>query len=180
MRADAQRNRDQIVAAARTLFTVNGVEAPMEEVAQAAGVGVGTLYRRFPDRDALLNAVSTDMFHRLIQMIATASAEETTGWTVLRRFLRDWADYRLGLLRDPICTGMAEAIKVDPGLREIRQQWLDEFDDVIRRAHEEGELRTDVGLTEIATFMTMLSRQEPGPAADRILDVVLDGLRRGT
>ncbi|ALG09070.1 TetR/AcrR family transcriptional regulator [Kibdelosporangium phytohabitans] len=180
MRADAQRNRDQIVAAARTLFAANGVDTPMEEIARAAGVGVGTLYRRFPDRDALVNAVSTEMFHRLVEFVEAANAEEGTGWAVLHRFLREWADFRFGLLHDPICTGMAEAVKVDAGLREIRQRWLDEFEAVIRRAQREGDLRADVGLTEIATMMSMVVRYERDPVTDRILAVMIDGLRRGT
>ena len=57
LRADARRNRDQIVAAAKQWFAVQGPDVPMEEIARAAGVGVGTLYRRFPDREALIRAV---------------------------------------------------------------------------------------------------------------------------
>lgn len=177
MRADAQRNRDQIVAAARVLFIANGVDTPMEEIARAAGVGVGTLYRRFPDRDALVNAVSTDMFQRLAEMITAANASEKSAWAVLQRFLRSWAEFRLGLLQDPMCHGIPAAIEVDPELREVRQRWLDLFEDVIQRAQDDGDLRKDVGLLEIATFMNMFIRDERGEVTDRILDVMLDGLR---
>ncbi|MFC0110305.1 TetR/AcrR family transcriptional regulator [Kibdelosporangium aridum] len=177
MRADAQRNRDQIVAAARVLFTANGVDTPMEEIARAAGVGVGTLYRRFPDRDALVNAVSTDMFQRLAEAITAANASEKSAWAVLQRFLRSWSEFRLGLLQDPMCHGIPAAIEADPELREVRQHWLDLFEDVIQRAQDDGDLRKDVGLLEIATFMNMFIRDERSEVTDRILDVMLDGLR---
>ncbi|MCE7003569.1 TetR/AcrR family transcriptional regulator [Kibdelosporangium philippinense] len=177
MRADAQRNRAQIVAAARTLFVSKGVDTPMEEIARAAGVGVGTLYRRFPDRDALMNAVSTDMFERLVEMITSASAAESSAWGVLQRFLRSWAEMRLGLLLDPMCHGMPAAIEADPQLRTVRQEWLDLFDDLIQQAHVDGELRKDVGLAEIATFMNMVVRDDRSEVTDRILDVMIDGLK---
>jgi AcrR family transcriptional regulator len=180
MRADALRNRDQIVAAARLLFITNGIDTPMEEIARAAGVGVGTLYRRFPDRDALVNAVSTDMFERLAEMITAANASEDSAWAALQRFLRSWADMRLGLLQDPMCSGMPAAIQADAHLRDVRQRWLDLFEDVIRRAHDDGDLREDVGLREIATFMNMVIRYERSTVTDRILDVMLDGFTRGT
>src|SRR5690606_40530256 len=60
LRADARRNRDRIIAAARTAFAEQGTDVPMEEIACAAGVGAGTLYRRFPDRDSLILAVRSE------------------------------------------------------------------------------------------------------------------------
>jgi AcrR family transcriptional regulator len=178
MRADALRNRDQIVAAARGLFSAQGVDIPMEEIARAAGVGVGTLYRRFPDRGSLVNAVSMDMFTKLAGMITTANTEEESAWAVLERFLREWAEFRLGLLHDPMCTGMAEAVEADADLRAVRQRWLDLFEDVVQRAHDEGSLRRDVGLAEVATAMNMVIRYERSEVTDRVLQVVLDGLRQ--
>src|SRR5690349_8273462 len=76
LRADARRNREQIIEAARTLFLSLGPDVPMEEIARAAGVGVGTLYRRFPDRDELVKAVSLDTFSRLAELAARVEHEE--------------------------------------------------------------------------------------------------------
>lgn len=76
LRADARRNRDRIIAAARTVFTERGTEVPMEEIARAAGVGTGTLYRRFPDRDSLISAVGQDVFQRVLEE-AGRSADAT-------------------------------------------------------------------------------------------------------
>jgi AcrR family transcriptional regulator len=180
MRADAQRNRDQIVAAARVLFITGGVDTPMEEIAKGAGVGVGTLYRRFPDRAALMSAVAADIFGRLADMISAARAEEPSAWDALRRYLREWAEFRLGLLQDPLCSSLSVALQADEGLREIRTRWLDQFDETIREAQQAGDVRKDVGLEEIATFMNMLIRAEPSPVTNRILALMLDGLRPGT
>jgi AcrR family transcriptional regulator len=176
MRADAQRNRDQIVAVARVLFITNGVDVPMEEVAKAAGVGVGTLYRRFPDRGALMDAVTVDIFQRLADMIAAARQEEPSAWDALRRFLREWAEFRLGLLQDPLCSGMPQALEINAELREVRSHWLELFDQTVREAQDAGALREDVGLTEIATFMNLLVRDEQTETSSRILALMLDGL----
>jgi AcrR family transcriptional regulator len=176
MRVDAQRNRDQIVAAARVLFVTGGIDVPMDEVAKAAGVGVGTLYRRFPDRDALLAAVTVDIFERLAAMIATARKQEPSAWDALRRYLREWAEFRLGLLQDPLCCGMSQALRASPALVEVRTRWLEDFEQTVRDAQDAGDLRKDVGLTEIATFMNLLIRDEPTPATSRILELMLDGL----
>ena len=65
LRADARRNREQLLLAARDVFVERGPDAPLEDVAQRAGVGIGTLYRRFPDRQALLRAVALDVLARV-------------------------------------------------------------------------------------------------------------------
>src|SRR6266566_9649705 len=76
MRADARRNRDQILIAARDIFADHGPGAPLEEIARRAGVGIGTLYRRFPDRQSLLRAVALDTLGRVAQEGRLALAEE--------------------------------------------------------------------------------------------------------
>src|SRR5881227_3330880 len=83
LRADARRNRDQILAAARSIFAAQGPEVPMEEIARAAGVGVGTLYRRFPDRDALIRAVAVENFERVLTDARAAAKEEPSAWLAL-------------------------------------------------------------------------------------------------
>ena len=70
LRADARRNQEQVLQAARTLFVERGIDCPLEEIARRAGVGIGTLYRRFGDRDALVRAVLVDALE-----LSRASAE---------------------------------------------------------------------------------------------------------
>src|SRR6059058_3759513 len=87
MRADARRNRDQILVAARDIFADHGPGAPLEEIARRAGVGIGTLYRRFPDRPSLLRAVALDMLSRVAQEAQLALAEEPNAFQALARYM---------------------------------------------------------------------------------------------
>ncbi|MGI5472586.1 TetR/AcrR family transcriptional regulator [Streptomyces sp. CA-132043] len=87
LRADARLNREQIIAAARDLLAERGPDVPAEEVARRAGVGTGTLYRRFPDRQALMRAVAFDGFHRVVAIARTAEDEEPDAWRALSRFV---------------------------------------------------------------------------------------------
>jgi AcrR family transcriptional regulator len=148
----------------------------MEEVARAAGVGVGTLYRRFPDRGSLLTAVALDVMERLQGMAAAARQEAPDAWTALRRFLTEWAEFRLGLLHDAMCAGMPQVVAANEDVRRARETWLATFESLVADAQREGALRADVTMTEIAVFMNMLIRVEPTPETSTILHVMLDGL----
>lgn len=183
MRADARRNLGRIVAAARELYAVRGVQAPMEEIARAAGVGVGTLYRHFPDRDALLRAVALDIFQHLADRAATALAEEPDGWSALCRVLREWVGLRLGVLHAALCQRMPDALRVTAGLVEARANWLTQLDKVVTAAQDDGELRGDVSALDLVVFMNMLIQQFRLPAdlaqsaRCRFLEITLAGLR---
>ncbi|TCO53702.1 TetR/AcrR family transcriptional regulator [Actinocrispum wychmicini] len=177
MRADALRNRAQIVDAARILFITRGPDTPMEDIARAAGVGVGTLYRRFPDRDSLIIAVGQDVVGRLTEMLHAAREAESDAWHALGRYLREWAEIRLGLLYDALCHGMPPAVRADQDLARARDDWADLLDELLRDAKTEGALRQDVDLVDVATFMNLLIQMEPGGTPDKLLDVMIDGLR---
>lgn len=177
MRADALRNREQIVDAARILFITRGPETPMDDIARAAGVGVGTLYRRFPDRDSLITAVAKDVIERLAEMLRAARTSEPDAWRALVRYLRCWAEFRLGLLHDTLCHGMPPAVRADQDLARAREHWIDELDDLLREAKNDGTLRPDVDLIDVATFMNMLIQMDPGGTPTKLLEVMLDGLR---
>lgn len=91
LRADAQRNRDRILVAAAEAFATSGADTPVEEIASAAGVAVGTLYRRFPDRQALIRGVALMNFAKTVAEVQLAAEEETTGWDALVRIFGDVA-----------------------------------------------------------------------------------------
>src|SRR5207247_10167108 len=86
LRRDAQANRDRIVAAARAAFAVDGVEVPVEEIARRAAVGMGTLYRHFPAKEDLIDAVLEDVFAAFIAAAEQGLAEEDA-WAGFRGFL---------------------------------------------------------------------------------------------
>src|SRR5882672_7902292 len=95
LRADARRNRDQVLAAARDVFVELGADAPLDEVARRAGVGIATLYRRFPDRAALQRAVALDVLRRAGEAARRAEAEEPDGLAALGRYMHAALDLRI-------------------------------------------------------------------------------------
>src|SRR5262245_1196857 len=86
LRADASRNRDQILAAARDVFIERGVDAPLDDIARRAGVGIATLYRRFPDRPALIAAVALDIMQQTTDEARRALSEEPDAFRALARY----------------------------------------------------------------------------------------------
>ncbi|WP_249026927.1 TetR/AcrR family transcriptional regulator, partial [Amycolatopsis lexingtonensis] len=120
LRADARRNRDQILAAAKSIFATSGAEVPMEEIARAAGVGVGTLYRRFPDRDALIRAVAMDNFERVLIDAKVIAAEETSSWRALERLLRQSVELQLSVQLAMVSPRALVILKSDPEVRRLR------------------------------------------------------------
>ncbi|MEU6644200.1 TetR/AcrR family transcriptional regulator [Saccharomonospora sp. NPDC046836] len=184
LRADAQRNRDDLVAAARTLFGERGIDVPLDEVAHRAGVGIGTLYRRFPDREALIEAVAIDTVGRLTEIAETELSAGPDAWTALVGFLRRAVELRIGVLLSVLTPQLPQAAHGRPALRAARQELIGLLDRMVAGAQAHGVLRTDVGSGDIAVLLSMLVRELPGlpdAVADavpvRFLELVLDGLR---
>lgn len=181
LRADARRNRDLIVAAAQELFLEQGVDVPLEEVARRAGVGVGTLYRRFPDRDALLRAVGEESLRRLVDLAETSWREEPDAWHALCRFLRGSVALRLGVLPAKLEPHLHQRLRVGPDLHEMRQRVIAAVLRMIERAQADGALRADIGPGDVALLMTLNVYTPPGmhneQAMGRVVEIMLDGLR---
>lgn len=98
MRADARRNRRRLLDAAITVILETGGRPPRDAVARRAGVGIGTLYRHFPDEEALLGAVVLDVLDRTVRLGERALDESTDGGQALRRYLHDAIDAGLGVV----------------------------------------------------------------------------------
>ncbi|MEV4458196.1 helix-turn-helix domain-containing protein [Microbispora sp. NPDC049633] len=181
LRADARRNRDLIVAAAQELFLEQGVDVPLEEVARRAGVGVGTLYRRFPDRDALLRAVGEESLRRLVDLAETSWREEPDAWHALCRFLRGSVALRLGVLPAKLEPHLHQRLRVGPDLHEMRQRVIAAVLRMIERAQADGALRADIGPGDVALLMTLNVYTPPGmhneQAMGRVVEIMLNGLR---
>jgi AcrR family transcriptional regulator len=184
LRADARRNREQIIEAARTLFLSLGPDVPMEEIARAAGVGVGTLYRRFPDRDELVKAVSLDTFSRLAELAARVEHEEPDPATALIRLLHSALELRLGLTTAALSAPGKRALMDSPAVTEFRTQAITVLGRLLRRSQQQGTIRPDIGAGDVALALAVVSRLLP-PAGDELGDMILrrlftlmiDGLR---
>jgi AcrR family transcriptional regulator len=184
LRADARRNRDQLVDAAGALFAERGPDVPMEEIARRAGVGVGTLYRRFPDRDTLVRAVAFGSFHRVVTN-ARAAVTEPDGWSGLTRFVRrSVADLRLATWLSMWFARTWAEVQLEREHEELRDELLGLLDELVERAQREGAMRPDVGVGDLAMLLALVLRPLPGGlagasehAVERHVAVVLDGLR---
>ena len=184
LRADARRNRGQIVDAAGALFAERGPDVPMEEVARRAGVGVGTLYRRFPDRDALVRAVAFENFRRVVAWARVATADPD-GWSGLTRFVRQSvADLRLATWLSMWFAETWAALRLEPEHAELREELLRLLGRLVATAQQEGAMRPDVGVGDLALLLAVLLRPLPGMpvpvpehVVERHLAIMLDGLR---
>ena len=175
-RADAERNRSRILAAASELFAERGLDASMPELAERAGVGVGTLYRAFPDKDHLLGAVMAERLRWLAGEIEVAIVAPDP-WTAFTEII--WKGATLHVKDRAYHQCMRAALEL-PEVREARDDTLDGFQRLIERAQAAGAMRADVVAEDIPMLMAGvgLSRVAgPGAAWERHLAVVIDGLR---
>ncbi|WP_314222223.1 TetR/AcrR family transcriptional regulator [Streptomyces zaehneri] len=179
-RADALRNRERIVTAAREMFVEFGADVPLDEIARRAGVGNATVYRNFPDRDALVREVVCSVLDRMVQAGQVALAE-SDAFGALERFVHASAEERLSALCPMISSTFDEHHPDLEGARERVERIIGE---VMDRAKAAGQLRPDVGVGDVMIAVAQLSRPPAGTGclnADRFvhrhLQVFLDGLR---
>ncbi|MFE0455770.1 TetR/AcrR family transcriptional regulator [Streptomyces sp. NPDC058914] len=180
-RADALRNRERIVAAARQMFVELGPDVPLDDIARRAGVGNATVYRNFPDRDALVREVVCSVMDRTAEVARQALAETGDAFSALERFVHVAAEQRLSAL----CPMAASAFGENhPDLEAARLRAERLVEEVMERARRAGQLRHDVGLGDLMVAVAQLSRPPAGtacPIADRFvhrhLQLFLDGLR---
>ncbi|ATW48986.1 TetR/AcrR family transcriptional regulator [Streptomyces peucetius] len=179
-RADALRNRERIVSAAREMFVEFGPDVPLDEIARRAGVGNATLYRHFPDRAALIREVVLSVMSRTTEQADAAAAEEPDAFAALRRFVHAAADERIGAL----CPMLSGAFDIDhPDLHAGRERLEEAVLGLVEAAQSAGRMRTDVAVGDLMVALSQLTRPLPGtacPNMDRFvhrhLQLFLDGL----
>ena len=181
LRRDAQRNRDAIVAAARQLFCDHGLETPLEQIARQAGVGIATLYRRFPNRAALLDAVLTDNLHAHID---AAEQALTAGdpWEGFAAYLE--ASCRLQAADRGLNDVMGMRFPRATATEAAKARLFEVVGQLVDRAQQSGQLRADLTLEDLAFLNWANARILPAVRAAgapdawrRHLGVWLDGLR---
>ena len=179
LRADAERNRAKILAAAAEVFAERGLDATLDEVAAAAGVGVGTVYRRFPDKDALIAALFEDAIDE-IATLARAGAEYDDSWQGLVWFLEQALERQCANrgLRD-VVVGSAYA---EANLEIAKGRITPCIAHLVQRAQADGCLRDDVVAADFPIMEMMISslgNMTASVAPDlwrRYLAIILDGL----
>ena len=175
-RADARRNYDKLVAAARDAFAEHGTSASLEEVARRAGVGIGTLYRRFPSRQDLLEAVYVEELADVCQ-----SADELTDlppWEALSAWLHRLVEYvgRKHALAEELWNYLDRDAEFFSGCRTAL---FVAGEPLLARAQAAHEVRQDVDYNDVIQMVGGIGKNPATPPEQvaRILDIALDGLR---
>jgi AcrR family transcriptional regulator len=177
LRADAQRNRERILAAAREVFGAHGADAQMDDVARVAGVGVGTVYRHFPHKEALMGELVAQRFAAFCASAREAVDAGGDPWDAFEGLVRRNAEI---MARDAT---VQHAISSEPGAwaaaEPYRLELLRLAGELIDRAHAAGRLREDFSVDDMPALMCGLSATMAQPAFDwrRHLDIVLAGIR---
>lgn len=172
LRADARRNREQIISAAREVFLEQGADASLEEIARRAEVGIATLYRRFPDRHTLLRQVALENMAVVDEEMDHAGAEHPDAWGALAQLVRRLVERRVGVFTPVLAPGLKEDMRGEGGeLKVRRNQLLSRLDQLVRAAQQEGQLRR--GVTPIDIILGIIKLSRPLPVIGAELNAVL-------
>jgi AcrR family transcriptional regulator len=174
-RADARRNRGLIVTAARSCMARDGLDAQVEEIARVAGVGVGTVYRHFPAKEELVEALAAERFERLRDLALEALAQDDPG-QAFEDFIRTAAKIQNDdRALSEVLTSRPETM----GRAADRVGMLELTDELLKRAQRAGAVRKDAEARDIPMIMCALAGtfRNPHADADRYLGIILDGLR---
>ena len=179
LRADARRNRAAILKAARQVFGRQGPDAQMDDVARKAGVGMGTVYRHFPTKEALIDALIADRVEQ-ITAFSTEALEDPDPWHGLRRAL--WRGAELGA-RDRALTGMFAERPAQMGAAHSQGRLTENTAELLRRAQAAGSVRPDLVAEDIRMVMCgVMSAMHKTGGPDgwkRHLRLALDGMASG-
>jgi AcrR family transcriptional regulator len=179
LRTDALRNRERILEEAKGAFTRLGANASLEDIAKMAGVGIGTLYRHFPTRDALIEAVYRNEVEKLAAA-ATRFAEKVSPLEALRAWMLLLVDYIAAkhIIAPALNTIAGGASRLHEGSRTVLQ---DAIGELVKRAKRSGDLRTDLDAYDL--LRALIGASHVGSGADwqqsgrRLVDILIAGSR---
>ncbi|GHJ47632.1 TetR family transcriptional regulator [Catellatospora sp. TT07R-123] len=177
LRADAQRNEDRLLQAAAAAFARDGADASVKDIARAAGVGVGTLYRRFPSKELLIEAT----YRHEVQALCAAAAELAATLAPMPA-LRTWMERFIGFMATK--HGMADALRVvltdDSERRQTRAELAEAIGVLLAAGTRAGTTRTQVDAEDVLMALggiSLIAGQEHRPAlATRLVDLLLHGI----
>lgn len=176
LRADAQRNRDAILTAAKEVFGEQGIEAPLNEIARRAGVGQGTLYRRFPTRQALIEAIAED-YLAVLSDLAERTQDQPDAFIKWFLGAAELQTQNQGLKDLLVRSPPAERV-----LRKLRSRFLATIEGPLRRSQEANLIRADLTPQDVRMLLYMLGAAasrfaDERDAHARALELVLDALK---
>lgn len=180
LRADARRNRERVLEAAREAFATDGLAVPLDEIARRAGVGAGTVYRHFPTKEALFEAVILGRLLMLVDEARSLSDAEDPGdafFGFLSRMVEE------GVAKKDLVDALAGAgIDVEIAGSPVARNLRGTVAELLARAQRAGAVREDIGATDVMALLigaSLAIRHHTGDAgvADRVVAVLRDGLR---
>jgi AcrR family transcriptional regulator len=181
-RADARRNRERVLAAASDVLAESGLRAPMEEVARRAGVGVGTVCRNFPTKQAMVDAVLADLYETLLQDAVEGVANPDAG-EAFETFVVILSAFQAR--HRALAEQMANDMETPTAPPEARERLWDAISQLVARAQAVGTVRADIGPADVALLLsgvahaTAVAGDLQHGLRDRYVRLVLDGLRPG-
>ena len=180
MRADARRNRELLLEAAEAVFAAEGASASTEEVARRAGVGSGTLFRHFPTKEALVEAIVVARVERLVEEADRLAAEGDPAEAFFEFFVRTVEESETKKTYSEL---LAEGfVDVEDAAPEFRRRLRRGIGTLLEGAQEAGTVRTDVSVPEVMSLLVGAARAAEHSGEDRnlrerTLKIFLDGLR---
>ncbi len=181
LRADARRNRAKVLEAAEEVFAAQGLAVPIDEVARRAGVGVGTVYRHFPTKQALFEAIVVAHIEALVEKGEGLCTAEDPG-TVLFTFISELVDLAVKKkdLSDELARAGVESEQLVGGVKERLERC---FDVLLERAQGSGVVRPDINRADVIALVmgTCMAANQPGcsESTKRLVGVLCDGFRAG-
>nr|WP_042188505.1 TetR/AcrR family transcriptional regulator [Kibdelosporangium sp. MJ126-NF4]CEL18285.1 Transcriptional regulator, TetR family [Kibdelosporangium sp. MJ126-NF4]CTQ97771.1 Transcriptional regulator, TetR family [Kibdelosporangium sp. MJ126-NF4] len=175
LRADAARNREKVLRVAYETFAAEGLGVPIDEIARRAGVGAGTVYRHFPTKDLLFQAIVADRLGQLTGDVRTMAVEDPGG--AVYHFLHRMVD-EAGVDQGLVDAMANSGIDLSVVMPDVEREFLDVLAELVGLAQRAGTMRSDVDFMDVKTLMVGLQamqryRGEIGPT----FQVVLDGLK---
>jgi AcrR family transcriptional regulator len=181
LRADARRNREKILSAATAAFREAGLDSQVEDIARRAGVGIGTVYRHFPTKEALVTALAEQHFERLAAIVEEALEQDGDPWTVFAAAI--WRAAEPAAADVAWCEILADAESRLAGPLPPQERLAAATGALIERAQAAGQMRADAGVADVKTIMCGLGHVATAGRAGapldwrRYLTIALDGLR---